>query len=147
LVCDAAFDQHIANVEYRAIALNGEIMAGIVSINLANGSRAQAPATRDSPFVRRLLITIAMGFLTLFLVMPLAVIFAEALREGIGAYFASFNDPDALAAIKLTLLAAAIAVPMNVVFGLCAAWAITKFKFPGRSLLVTLIDLPFAVSP
>ncbi|MCW5757911.1 MAG: sulfate ABC transporter permease subunit CysW [Phycisphaeraceae bacterium] len=122
-------------------------MAGTVSINLASGSRAQAPATRDAPIVRWTLIAIALGFLALFLVLPLVVIFAEAFREGIGAYFASFNDPDALAAIKLTLLTAAIAVPVNVVFGVCAAWAITKFKFPGRSLLVTLIDLPFAVSP
>lgn len=122
-------------------------MAGTVSINLASGSRAQAPATRDTPIVRWTLITIALGFLALFLVLPLVVIFAEAFREGIGAYFASFNDPDALAAIKLTLLTAAISVPVNVVFGVCAAWAITKFKFPGRSLLVTLIDLPFAVSP
>lgn len=122
-------------------------MAGTVSINITSGSRAQAPATRDAPIVRWTLITIALGFLALFLVLPLVVIFAEAFREGIGAYFASFNDPDALAAIKLTLLTAAIAVPVNVVFGICAAWAITKFKFPGRSLLVTLIDLPFAVSP
>lgn len=122
-------------------------MAGTVSINLASGSRAQAPATRDAPIVRWALIAIALGFLALFLVLPLVVIFAEAFREGIGAYFASFSDPDALAAIKLTLLTAAIAVPVNVVFGVCAAWAITKFKFPGRSLLVTLIDLPFAVSP
>lgn len=122
-------------------------MAGTASINLASGSRAQAPATRDASIVRWTLIAIAFGFLALFLVLPLVVIFAEAFREGIGAYFASFNDPDALAAIKLTLLTAAISVPVNVVFGVCAAWAITKFKFPGRSLLVTLIDLPFAVSP
>jgi sulfate transport system permease protein len=122
-------------------------MAGTVSINLASGSRAQAPATRDAPIVRWTLIAIALGFLALFLVLPLVVIVAEAFREGIGAYFASFNDPDGRAALKLTLLTAAIAVPVNVVFGVCAAWAITKFKFPGRSLLVTLIDLPFAVSP
>lgn len=122
-------------------------MAGTVSIHLVSGSRARTPATRDAPLVRWTLITIALGFLALFLVLPLVVIFAQAFREGFGAYLASFNDPDALAAIMLTLLTAAIAVPVNVVFGICAAWAITKFKFPGRSLLVTLIDLPFAVSP
>lgn len=122
-------------------------MAGTVSIHLVSGSRARTPATRDAPFVRWTLITIALGFLALFLVLPLVVIFAQAFREGFGVYLASFNDPDALAAIMLTLLTAAIAVPVNVVFGICAAWAITKFKFPGRSLLVTLIDLPFAVSP
>lgn len=122
-------------------------MAGGASINLTSGSRAQSPATRDAAIVRWTLIGVALVFLALFLVLPLVVIFAEALREGIGAYFASFNDPDALAAITLTLLTAAIAVPLNVAFGVCAAWAITKFRFPGRSVLVTLIDLPFAVSP
>ncbi|MCW5777673.1 MAG: sulfate ABC transporter permease subunit CysW [Phycisphaeraceae bacterium] len=122
-------------------------MAGAIGIGLAGGSRAQAPATRDAPLVRWALTAIALGFLALFLVLPLVVIFAEALREGAAAYFASFNDADALSAIKLTLLTAAIAVPVNVAFGMCAAWSITKFKFPGRSLLVTLIDLPFAVSP
>ncbi len=122
-------------------------MAGTTSINLSNASRAYAPATRDPKLVRWLLTSIALVFLGLFLVLPLVVIFTEALRDGIGAYLASFSDPDALAAIKLTLLAAGISVPLNIAFGLCAAWAITKFKFPGRSFLVTLIDLPFAVSP
>lgn len=122
-------------------------MAGGASIHLTSGSRAQAPATRDAAIVRWTLIGVALVFLALFLVLPLVVIFTEALREGVGAYFASFNDPDALAAITLTLLTAAIAVPLNVAFGVCAAWAITKFRFPGRSVLVTLIDLPFAVSP
>lgn len=122
-------------------------MAGTVAIKGASLSRSSMPATRDSVVVRWTLTSVALLFLAIFLVMPLAVIFAEAFREGIGAYIKSFDDPDAFAAIKLTLLTAAIAVPVNVAFGLCAAWAITKFKFPGRSLLVTLIDLPFAVSP
>lgn len=122
-------------------------MAGSTPMTLSDGGRARKPATRDPAIVRWVLIAVALTFLALFLILPLAVIFAEALREGMGAYLASFNDPDALSAITLTLLTAAISVPMSVGFGLCAAWAITKFKFPGRSLLVTLIDLPFAVSP
>jgi sulfate transport system permease protein len=93
------------------------------------------------------LIVLTLGFLTLFLFIPLAAVFTEALRKGVGAYLASFSDPAALAAIKLTLLTAAIAVPVNLVFGLAAAWAIAKFEFAGKNLLLTLIDLPFAVSP
>ncbi|MFG0313832.1 MAG: sulfate ABC transporter permease subunit CysW [Phycisphaerales bacterium] len=102
---------------------------------------------RDPAWVRWGLSGVALGFLGLFLVLPLVVVFAEALREGLGAYLASFRDPDALAAVRLTLLAAGIAVPLNIVFGVCAAWTVTKFRFRGRSVLVTLIDLPFAVSP
>jgi sulfate transport system permease protein len=86
-------------------------------------------------------------FLASFLVLPLAVVFAEAFRRGFGGYFGAFRDPDALAAVRLTLLTAAIAVPANVIFGVSAAWAIAKFNFRGKSLLTTLIDLPFAVSP
>jgi sulfate transport system permease protein len=89
----------------------------------------------------------SIAFLTLFLFVPLAAVFTEALRKGIGAYLASFQDPAALAAIKLTLIAAGVAVPVNLVFGLIASWAIAKFEFPGKSVLITLIDLPFAVSP
>lgn len=122
-------------------------MAGAARINSSGHARTQKPATRDAALVRWALIIIALLFLALFLILPLVVIFAEALREGFGAYIASFNDPDAMAAIALTLLTAAISVPLSVAFGLCAAWAITKFTFPGRPLLVTLIDLPFAVSP
>jgi sulfate transport system permease protein len=81
------------------------------------------------------------------LLLPLLSVFAEALRQGVGAYFAALIDPDALAAVRLTLLVAAIAVPANLVFGLCAAWAIAKFEFRGKSFLITLIDLPFSVSP
>jgi sulfate transport system permease protein len=104
-------------------------------------------ATHDPKWVRWTLTTIALLFLGCFLALPLAAVFAEALRRGIGAYFASFNDSDALSSIKLTLIAAAISVPANLIFGVAAAWCIAKFNFPGKSVLTTLIDLPFAVSP
>jgi sulfate transport system permease protein len=96
---------------------------------------------------RLLLITVALGFLTAFLLLPLLVVFTQAFAKGVSAYLAAIVDPMALASIKLTLLVAAIAVPMNVVFGVAAAWAISKFEFRGKSTLITLIDLPFAVSP
>ncbi|MCD4748577.1 MAG: sulfate ABC transporter permease subunit CysW [Thermoanaerobaculales bacterium] len=105
------------------------------------------PAIGEKALVRRLLIAVSLGFLTLFLFLPLVTVFAEALRNGAGAYIASFNDQAALAAIKLTLLVTAISLPLNLVFGLAAAWAIAKFEFRGKHLLITLIDLPFAVSP
>ena len=104
-------------------------------------------ATREVAWVRWGLILGGLAYLALFLVVPLAAVFMEALRKGIGAYFESFTDPAALAAVRLTLLVAAIAVPANLAFGLAAAWAIAKFQFRGKSLIVTLIDLPFAVSP
>jgi len=97
--------------------------------------------------LRWTLIALALGFMALFVVLPLATVFAQALEKGWTTYWAAVREPDALAAIRLTLLAAGIAVPLNLVFGLAAAWAIAKFQFPGRNLLVTLIDLPFAVSP
>ncbi|NNM70807.1 sulfate ABC transporter permease subunit CysW [Enterovirga sp. DB1703] len=103
--------------------------------------------TTEPLWVRRILIAIAIAFLGLFLLMPLVAVFFEALRGGWAAYRASFDDPDARAAIALTLTVASIAVPMNLVFGVAAAWAIAKFEFRGKSLLVTLIDLPFSVSP
>ena len=103
--------------------------------------------TEESPWVRRLLIGIALLFVALFLVLPLLTVFVEALRKGFGAYFSALADPDAWSAIKLTLLAAAISVPMNVVFGVAAAWALAKFEFRGKAVLITLIDLPFSVSP
>lgn len=106
-----------------------------------------AGPTTEPRWVRIVLVLTSIAFLGLFLVVPLAAVFVEALRRGLGAYFASFVERDALAAIRLTLLTAAIAVPANLVFGLAAAWAIAKFDFRGKSLLVTLIDLPFAVSP
>jgi sulfate transport system permease protein len=101
----------------------------------------------DSPPVRAALIAIAVVFLVLFLVLPLAVIFTEALRKGWATYFSSFADRDTLSAIRLTLLVTAIAVPLNILFGIAAAWVIAKYHFFGKSLLMTLIDLPFAVSP
>ena len=104
-------------------------------------------ATTESTGTRRVMIGIALLFLFFFLVLPLLAVFAEALRQGVGAFMESFAEPDAQAAIRLTLLVAAIAVPLNLVFGVAAAWAIAKFDFPGKSLLITLIDLPFSVSP
>jgi sulfate transport system permease protein len=103
--------------------------------------------TTETPRTRVLLSLLAVAFLGLFLVLPLAVVFTEALRKGTAAYLESFQDPDAQAAIRLTLTVAAIAVPLNLVFGVVAAWTITKFEFKGKSLLITLIDLPFSVSP
>jgi sulfate transport system permease protein len=105
------------------------------------------PARRDPLWLQITLIAIALGFVGLLLVLPLAIVFAEALRGGIGAYLASFRDPAAWQAIRLTLIASLISVPLNLVFGVIAAWAIAKFEFVGKSLLITLIDLPFAVSP
>jgi sulfate transport system permease protein len=102
---------------------------------------------REPWWVRTVSIAVAISFLGIFVFVPLLAVFTEALRKGLGTYFASFNDPAALAAIKLTLIVAAIAVPANLVFGVAAAWSIAKFNYPGKSLLVTLIDLPFAVSP
>jgi sulfate transport system permease protein len=97
--------------------------------------------------VRAVLIAVALVFLAFFLVLPLVLVFVEAFREGARVYFAALTEPEALAAIRLTMLAAAICVPLNTLFGLAAAWSITKFDFPGKSLLLTLIDLPFSVSP
>ncbi|KAF0219065.1 MAG: sulfate transport system permease [Geobacteraceae bacterium] len=101
----------------------------------------------EPALVRWLLIAVALAFLGLFLVVPLAAVFTQALDKGVDAYFAALREPDALSAIKLTLLTAAISVPLNLIFGVVAAWAISKFDFPGKSFLITLIDLPFSVSP
>jgi sulfate transport system permease protein len=101
----------------------------------------------EPPVVRMVLIIAALGFLVIFLIMPLAVVLTEALRQGVRAYAQAIFEPQAVAAIQLTLLTAAIVVPLNVMFGIAAAWAITKFEFPGKSFLITLIDLPFSVSP
>jgi sulfate transport system permease protein len=107
---------------------------------------AHARLTEPAP-VRWLLTGTALVFLGLFLFVPLAAVFSQALEKGVGAYFAAITEPDALAAIKLTLIAAGISVPLNLVFGVAAAWAIAKFEFRGKSFLITLIDLPFSVSP
>ena len=103
--------------------------------------------TTESPFVRRVLIGAAFFYLTLFLLVPLAAIFSEALKGGVTAYVGSFFNEDALAAIRLTLLVAAVAVPLNALFGVAAAWAIAKFEFAGKQILISLIDMPLAVSP
>jgi sulfate transport system permease protein len=103
--------------------------------------------TTERKSTKVVLLGITLLFLGLFLVLPLAAVFVEALRKGFAAYLESFQDPDARAAIRLTLTVAAIAVPLNLVFGIAAAWAVAKFEFRGKSLLVTLIDLPFSVSP
>ncbi len=104
-------------------------------------------ATEDRKLVRYALIAMALVFIGLFLVLPVVVVFVEALRRGWAAYAAAITEPDALSAIRLTLLVAVIAVPLNLVFGIVAAWAIAKFEFRGKSFLTTLIDLPFSVSP
>jgi sulfate transport system permease protein len=103
--------------------------------------------TADRLGIRAVLIATALAFLGLFLLLPLLAVFVEALRQGFVSYLAGITEPDALAAIQLTLLVAAIAVPLNLVFGIAAAWAIAKFEFKSKSLLTTLIDLPFSVSP
>ena len=113
---------------------------------LVSETRGLAVTTERLP-VRVILITVAVIFLVLFLLLPLAAVFFEAFRAGMTAYFAAITEPDAVAAIKLTLLVAAIAVPANLIFGLAASWAIAKFEFTGKSLLNSLIDLPFSVSP
>ncbi len=105
------------------------------------------PATREVPWVKWTILSLGLAFFALFLVLPLVAVFTEALRKGFGVYFAALLEPDALSALKLTLIAAAIAVPLNLVFGVFAAWAVTKFDFRGKQLLITLIDLPFSVSP
>src|SRR5436190_2250993 len=102
-----------------------------------------ARVTTESPLIRRLLIGIALAFMALFLVLPLVTVFVEAFRAGISTYLTAFDDPDARAAIWLTLTVAAISVPLNLIFGVTAAWSIAKFQFKGKSLLITLIDLPF----
>lgn len=109
------------------------------------GVRADSPVTEARP-VRVALIALSVVALALFLIMPLLVVFAQALSMGLGPALATFQDPDAIAAIKLTLLVAAIAVPCNLVFGVAAAWCIAKYRFRGRALLISLIDLPFSVS-
>jgi sulfate/thiosulfate transport system permease protein len=127
-------------------------MAGTASsLSLPVQARAEpvhAPAATVEPlWVRVLLIGLALTFLTLFLFIPLIAVFTEALKKGLEAYLVAIVEPDALSAVRLTLLTAAIAVPLNLVFGVAAAWTIAKFDFRGKNILLTLIDLPFSVSP
>ncbi|QIL80426.1 sulfate ABC transporter permease subunit CysW [Diaphorobacter sp. HDW4A] len=121
-------------------------MSGAAVNNSRTVRRAKA-GTTEAPWVKWTLIGIALVFLLLFLVLPLAAVFTEALRKGFDAYLAGLREPDAWSAIKLTLLTAAITVPLNLVFGVAAAWAIAKFDFKGKAFLTTLIDLPFSISP
>jgi len=109
--------------------------------------RAITRATGESRLVRWTLTGVALAFLALTLVLPLVLVFVQALAKGLPAYWEAIREPDALSAARLTLLIASIAVPVNLIFGVAAAWCISKFEFPGKHLLVTLIDLPFAVSP
>ena len=114
----------------------------------AHATRFEASgATREAPWVKWTILALALSFFALFLLLPLATVFAGALRKGVELYVAALTEPDAVSALQLTLLAAAIAVPLNLVFGVWAAWLVTKFDFRGKSFLVTLIDLPFSVSP
>jgi sulfate transport system permease protein len=122
-------------------------MAGIVTNPGRAAQRASQRGTEESPVTKWVLISIALAFCFIFLLLPLANVFAQALAQGWGCYWKALGDPDSLAAIRLTLVVAAISVPLNVLFGLAAAWAIAKFQFRGKSLLITLIDLPFSVSP
>ena len=123
-------------------------MSGALPTTRTRDSHRQSKrGTEESPFIKGLLISVAMVFAFLFLLVPLANVFAQALTKGWTFYWQALADPDSWSAIRLTLLVAFISVPLNVVFGLAAAWAVAKFEFPGKSLLVTLIDLPFSVSP
>ncbi len=130
----------------------GQEMSAVLD-NLHAAPKTAAPVRRrktnvlEPDWVRYLLIAVALAFLTLFLFVPLAAVFTEALKRGWDVYLESIRDPDAISAIKLTLIAAGISVPLNLVFGVAAAWAIAKFEFRGKSVLLTLIDLPFSVSP
>src|SRR6187431_2642403 len=122
-------------------------MAGAISSLNSRKTGAAHAATSEAPWVRVVLISVALTFLALFLFLPLIVVFTEAFAKGTQVYFAAITEPAAAHAIKLTLIAAGIAVPCNVIFGLAAAWAIAKFDFRGKQIVITLIDLPFAVSP
>ncbi|MDP3872703.1 MAG: sulfate ABC transporter permease subunit CysW [Methyloversatilis sp.] len=125
-------------------------MAAVTSLHAAVDHAARfetRSATREPTWIKWTIVGISLTFFTLFLLMPLIAVFVEAFRKGWDTYLAALIEPDALSAIKLTLIAAAIAVPLNLSFGVAAAWAITKFEFPGKQVLITLIDLPFSVSP
>jgi sulfate transport system permease protein len=122
-------------------------MAGIVTKKTSGPSHASQRGTEESPVIKWTLILVALAFCAVFLLLPLLNVFAQAFSKGIAYYKDSLLHPDSLAAIKLTLLVSAISVPLNVLFGLAAAWAIAKFDFRGKPLLITLIDLPFSISP
>ena len=116
------------------------------SVDRVSGDRFRL-ATSEGPVTKAVLIGVAIAFMALFLILPLVIVFVEAFRKGPGEFFLALEEPDTLSAIRLTLTVAAIAVPLNLVFGVAAAWAIAKFEFKGKAFLTTLIDLPFSVSP
>src|SRR5882724_11780636 len=123
-------------------------MAATIKRKSSDDSHRQSRrGTEESPVVKWVLITIALAFCMVFLLLPLVNVFAQAFGQGLKAYLNALTDPDSWAAIRLTLIVAAISVPLNVIVGVCAAWAIAKFNFRGKSMLITLIDLPFSVSP
>lgn len=114
---------------------------------MAQSKYEARPATREPAWLKWTVIAISLTFFTLFLLLPFIAVFVEAFRRGWGTYISALSDPDAQSAIRLTLLAAAIALPLNLAFGIAAAWAVAKFEFTGKQLLTTFIDLPFSVSP
>ncbi|MBB3108403.1 sulfate transport system permease protein [Paenibacillus phyllosphaerae] len=122
-------------------------MAGAVTSHLSHEAAKRPKHITESPIVKWVLISIALLFLALVVLLPLISVFIEAFKQGMSVYWASITDPDAVSALKLTLMTALIAVPLNTIFGIAAAWAITKFSFRGKNLLITLIDLPFSISP
>jgi sulfate/thiosulfate transport system permease protein len=122
-------------------------MSAVVGLLERGDSRGGRAALGEGPLARRLLIGLALGFMGLFLIVPLAVVFISAFSEGIEVYWRALVDEETLSAIRLTLLAAGVSVPLNLVFGVAAAWVLSKYDFWGKSALVTLIDLPFSVSP
>jgi sulfate transport system permease protein len=124
-----------------------EISGAMATSPTRSPARACRRATTEGPLAKGVLIALALGFLALFLVLPLIAVFIEAFRKGADEFLFAMNEPDTLAAIRLTLTVAAIAVPLNLVFGVAAAWVIAKFEFKGKAFLTTLIDLPFSVSP
>jgi sulfate transport system permease protein len=127
--------------------LNTTADAAVPTVSVGQVRKSSLAATAEPAWVRWALIGTALAFLTVFLFVPLVAVFVEAFKKGADVYFAAIVDADALSAIKLTLIAAVISVPLNLVFGLAAAWCIAKFDFRGKNLLLTLIDLPFSVSP
>lgn len=122
-------------------------MAGIVTKKAAHGGDLRPPHISEPPLIKWILITISILFLCAIILLPLIIVLVEAFQEGVALYFASLVEPDAMSALVLTLLVVLFAVPLNTIFGITAAWAITKFQFRGKNFLISLIDLPFAVSP
>jgi sulfate transport system permease protein len=125
----------------------GALPAAIVPVAHPGAAGTNRMALGDPPAIRWLLIGLSMLFLGLFVALPIATVFVEALRKGLAAYATAITDPETRAAIRLTLITAGVAVPLNLVFGITASWLISKYRFPGKSALITLIDLPFSVSP